>query len=79
VIRADRELLAELARVNTDVAPLVMRMMEGSATAEEQLGLAERLLALGESLRRRAGRSAVVVEGETVTAPARAAAPPPGS
>jgi hypothetical protein len=34
VIREDR-LLAELGRLNTDVVPLAMRIMDESATAEE--------------------------------------------
>ncbi|MCA1706772.1 MAG: hypothetical protein LC808_27330, partial [Actinobacteria bacterium] len=36
VIREDRELLTELSRLNRDIAPLAMRMMEGSASAAEQ-------------------------------------------
>lgn len=36
MIRADRELLAELARVNTDVVPLTMQIMDDSATFDEQ-------------------------------------------
>lgn len=34
---ADRELLAELARMNSDVVPLAMRMMEHGATGEHSL------------------------------------------
>jgi hypothetical protein len=50
VIRKDRELLVELARVNTDVVPLAMHIMERSATAAEQYEFAERLIGLGQRL-----------------------------
>jgi hypothetical protein len=48
VIREDRELLAELARLNTAMAPLAMRMMGGTASAAEQKDYAQRLVAAGE-------------------------------
>lgn len=54
MIREDRELLAELASVNTDVVPLAMLIMEGSATGETQHEFAERLITLGRWLHRRA-------------------------
>jgi hypothetical protein len=66
MIRQDRELLAELARVNSDVAPLAMRIMEGSATAEEQRELAGRLIDVGQRLQQRADQAARVVEGHVV-------------
>jgi hypothetical protein len=67
VIREDRELLADLARLNTDVVPLAIRMMEGSATAQEQRVFAQRLIAAGELLRHRADESErVVIDGEVV-------------
>lgn len=66
MIREDRELLAELARLNSDVVPLAMRMMEDGATVEEQRTFAERLIELGKRLRRRADEPEMVVEGETV-------------
>ncbi|MGH4022284.1 MAG: hypothetical protein ACRDT0_24225 [Pseudonocardiaceae bacterium] len=67
MIREDRELLAELARVNSDAAPLAMRVMDDSATADEQYGFAERLIQLGERFKRRARQQSVpVVEGEVV-------------
>ncbi|MGH4021213.1 MAG: hypothetical protein ACRDT0_18690 [Pseudonocardiaceae bacterium] len=65
MIREDRELLAELAQLNGDMAQLGMRIMEGSAAAIEQQDYAERLIAAGERLERRAeamGRT--VIEGE---------------
>jgi hypothetical protein len=67
VSREDRELLAELARLNTALAPLAMRIMEGSASAVEQECYAQRLIAVGERLQRRAkGTSGVVIEGEVL-------------
>ncbi|MCA1670877.1 MAG: hypothetical protein LC799_01280 [Actinobacteria bacterium] len=64
MIREDRELLAELARLNTDTAALGLRIMEDSASAAEQAHYAERLIAAGERLRRRAdGMAVAVVEG----------------
>ncbi len=67
MIRKDRELLAELARVNSDVVPVAMRVMDDSATAEEQRALGERLIAVGERLRRRAdGMDGMVIDGEVL-------------
>lgn len=67
MIREDRELLAELARVNGDMTSLGMRIMDGSASAGEQSSYALRLIAAGERLRRRADRMAgAIVEGEIV-------------
>jgi hypothetical protein len=64
VIREDRELLTELARINREMAPLTLRIMDGSASAAEQQTYAQRLLAVGERLGRRA--AAVMVDGEVV-------------
>jgi hypothetical protein len=67
MIREERQLLAELARVNSDVAPLALRIMDGSASTEEQRDLGERLSDVGQRLRERAGRDDAVVEGQLVT------------
>jgi hypothetical protein len=68
VIREDRELLAELARLNTAMAPLAMRIMDGSASAAEQRDYACRLIAAGKWLHRRAARiGATVIDGEVLT------------
>jgi hypothetical protein len=68
MIREDRELLAELARLNREMTPLALRIMEGSASSDEQRDYAMRLIAAGERLRRRASESAsVVIDGEIVT------------
>jgi hypothetical protein len=67
VIREDRELLAELARLNGDMAPLALRIMEGSVGAAERWHYAKRLIAVGERLKRRAGgMGGAVFEGEVV-------------
>ncbi len=66
VTREDRELLAELARVNSEVAPVAMRVMDESVTAEEQRALAKRLIEVGQRLRERAERTNRVVEGRVV-------------
>ncbi len=69
MIREDRELLTELARVNRDIAPLAMRIMEGSAGAAEQQHYGQRLIAAGEQLCRRADEtSGSVIAGEVVIA-----------
>jgi hypothetical protein len=67
MIREDRELLAELARLNRELTPLAMRIMEHAASAAEQADYAQRLIAAGERLQRRAaGANAVVIEGEVL-------------
>lgn len=68
MIRDDRELLAELARVNREMAPLGMRIIDGSASAAEQAHYARRLIAAGERLNRRAkATGGTVIEGEILT------------
>ncbi|MGH3874166.1 MAG: hypothetical protein ACRDSR_22140 [Pseudonocardiaceae bacterium] len=68
MIRQDRELLTELARLNRAMASLAMRIMDGSAGAAEQHSYAQRLIVAGEQLRRRADEmSHPVVEGEALT------------
>ncbi|MGH8078162.1 MAG: hypothetical protein ACREPE_12670 [Lysobacter sp.] len=65
MIREDRELFAELARLNSAMAALAMRMMDGSASAAEQTDYAQRVIAAGERLRQRAnGTTGTVIEGE---------------
>jgi hypothetical protein len=67
VIREDRELLTELARLNRDMAPLAMRIMDSTASAAEQVHYAQRLIAVGERLRLRADETTgTVVEGEVL-------------
>lgn len=65
MIREDRELLAELARLNTDVVSLAMRIMDGRASSAEQQHYAERLIGVGERLQRRAkATGGAIIEGE---------------
>lgn len=73
VIREDRELLAELVRLNTAMAALAMRIMDGSASGAEQQNYAERLISAGERLWRRGDETlgtvevaGTVVEGEVL-------------
>lgn len=67
MIREDRELLTELARLNREMAPLAMRIMDGSASDAEQREYAQRLISAGERLRQRVDETAgVVVEGEVL-------------
>ncbi len=67
MIREDRELLALLARLNTDMVSLAMRIMEHLASADEQAHYAQRLIAAGERLRRRANEmGGAVIESEVV-------------
>lgn len=65
--REDRELLAELARLNSDMASLAMRVIGGSASTAEQQHYAQRLIAAGRRLQRRAEENdQAVIEGEIV-------------
>jgi NADH:ubiquinone oxidoreductase subunit D len=64
VIREDRLLLAELGRLNTDVVPLAMRIMDESATTEEHYAFAERLVAMARRLQ---DRAAHVGQGQEIT------------
>ncbi len=67
MIREDRELLAELARLNSEMASLAMRLMDGSADAAEQRHYAQRLIASGQRLQRRVDvMQGAIVEGQVV-------------
>ncbi|MGH3669063.1 MAG: hypothetical protein ACRDSH_00280 [Pseudonocardiaceae bacterium] len=50
MIREYRELLAELAQLNTPMAALALRVMAGSACVVEQQNYVQRLIAAGEWL-----------------------------
>ncbi len=68
MIREDRELLTELARLNREMAPLALRMMEGSAGIAEQRNYAERLIAAGERLKQRTeATKGTVIEGDVLS------------
>jgi hypothetical protein len=64
MIRADRELLAELARLNSDVVPLAMKIMDDSATFDEQRTFADRLIELGTRLHDRAHQIGLVIDSD---------------
>jgi NADH:ubiquinone oxidoreductase subunit D len=68
VIREDRLLLVELGRLNTDVVPLAMLIMDESATAEEHYAFAERLTAMARRLQDRAAHLGLVIDGGAVIA-----------
>ncbi|MGH3934456.1 MAG: hypothetical protein ACRDS1_05680 [Pseudonocardiaceae bacterium] len=68
MIREDRLLLVELGRLNTDVVPLAMRIMDDSATAEEHYAFADRLAAMARRLQNRAAHVGLVIEGEVAVA-----------
>lgn len=65
MIRADRELLADLAQLNSDVVPLAMRIMDNSATSAEQQSFADRLIDLGTRLSHRA-HPTMIIDSDTV-------------
>lgn len=68
MICEDRELLAELAGHNTAMAPLALRIMDGSASAPEQRDYAHRLITAGQWLHRRAARiGGKIIDGEVLT------------
>lgn len=58
--REDRELLAELRQLNSDVVPLAMKIMDESVTVtpEEQYAFAERLMTMGRQWEERGQRTA---------------------
>ncbi|MGH3910535.1 MAG: hypothetical protein ACRDRM_06850 [Pseudonocardiaceae bacterium] len=67
MIREDRELLAELALLNSVMASFALRIMDGSASVSEQRQYAQRLISGGERLKRRAdGMGGAIIEGEVV-------------
>jgi hypothetical protein len=67
VIREEQELLTELARLNTAMAPLAMCILDGPASVAEEHNDACRLIAAGERLKRRAtAMGAAIVEGEVL-------------
>lgn len=65
MIREDRELLAELSRLNRDAVPLAMRIMDESVhvSAEEQYAIAHRLIAMAARLQVRASPPWDKIEG----------------
>jgi hypothetical protein len=67
VIWEDRELLAHLARLNRVMVPFAIRIMEGTASADEHHDFARRLIAAGQWVQRRAERTpGAVVDGDVL-------------
>lgn len=72
MIREDRELLAELACLNSAMASLALRIMDGSASAGEQHDYAQRLIAAGGRLRSRVlETNCSIIDGEVTGNAAR--------
>jgi hypothetical protein len=67
MIRTDRELLTDLARLNSEVLPLAMQIIDDIATREEQQIFAERLIELGTRLNHRARHTGIVIDSDAVT------------
>lgn len=51
--RADRQLLADLAQVNTALPAFAQRMMDNTATPAEHFAVADRVIALGKEIGQR--------------------------
>lgn len=67
MIREDREILADLYRLNTALASLALHITGGNAGVAEQLDYAQRLIRAGERLRRRATQmNGAVIEGSVI-------------
>ena len=58
--RQDRELLADLAGVNTALPAFAQRVLGNYATPAEHDAVADRLIRLGQAIRRRAGGLSVI-------------------
>ncbi|WP_043719379.1 hypothetical protein [Kutzneria sp. 744] len=67
MIRADRELLAELMSVNDAVPGITLAMLDGSFSRQQHAEFGARLVALGNALSARGHQQAtVVVDGSVV-------------
>jgi len=67
VIRADRELLAELMSVNDTVAAVTLAMLDGTFSRQQHADFGARLVALGHALSARGHQlPAVVIDGSVV-------------
>lgn len=62
MIREQRVLLAELARLNTDLASVATRMMEGSVETAEQREFAQRLIEAGQRLHQYADDTDAIID-----------------
>lgn len=68
VNRDDRMLLADLGKLNRDVAPLAMRILDDKATAADQHEFADRLADMAARLLARVARDELMIDGEVVEA-----------
>jgi hypothetical protein len=67
LLRADRELLAELMSVNDAVPAVTLAMLDGSFSRQQHADFGARLVALGHALSARGRQQpTVVVEGTIV-------------
>lgn len=77
MIREDRELLAELARLNKQLVTFACGVMEDRLSPAEQHAVACQLVDLAEAIQSRAQRhDPGVIEGEVVTQGTEDEAPP---
>jgi hypothetical protein len=66
LIRADRELLAELMSVNDAVAAVTLAMLDGTFSREQHADFGARLVALGHALSARGLQQPIAVVDGTV-------------
>lgn len=67
MICEDRELLADLYRLNTDLPALALRIIDGNAGAAEQLDYAQRLTRARQQLQQQAARiNMTVIDGTVI-------------
>ena len=66
MIRADRELLAELMSVNDAVPGVTLAMLEGTLSRQQHAEFGARLVALGNALRARGHQQPTTVIDGTV-------------
>jgi hypothetical protein len=58
--REDRQLLTELAQVNTALPAFAQRVMGNTATPTEHSAVADRVIALGQAIRQRADNLTII-------------------
>ena len=66
MIRADRELLAELMSVNDAVPAVTLAVLDGTFSRQEHADVGARLVALGHALSARGSQQPTVVVDGTV-------------
>lgn len=64
--RDERILMAELARVNTQVAGFVLEFVSGSMPAERQIGFARQMADVAHRLTQHAVAASNVIKGEVI-------------